>query len=60
MPNPIPKSVLDPTHKVKVSISISPSMLEKVDARAEELDLSRSTVIQFALRHYLDWVDSSE
>ena len=47
-------------HKLKVSVSISPQMLAKVDKRAEELELSRSTVIQFALRHYLDWVESSD
>lgn len=47
-------------HKVKVSISVSPSMLSRVDGRAEELDVSRSTIIQFALRHYFDWLASSE
>lgn len=41
-------------NKVKISISISPSMLAKIDERAEELELSRSTIIQFALRHYID------
>jgi metal-responsive CopG/Arc/MetJ family transcriptional regulator len=46
--------------KVKVSVSVSPSMLAKVDERAEELELSRSTIVQFALRHYFDWLVSSD
>lgn len=38
--------------KEKVSITISPSILAKVDERADELELSRSTVIQMILREH--------
>lgn len=44
---------VDREYKLKISISISPALLAKLDRRAEELELPRSTVIQIALREYL-------
>jgi metal-responsive CopG/Arc/MetJ family transcriptional regulator len=39
--------------KLKISVSISRAMLERIDARAEELELPRSVIIQMGMREYL-------
>ena len=46
------KIVQGDEHRPKVSITLPRLTLERVDARAAEQDLSRSTVIQIALRQY--------
>lgn len=40
------------THRLKVSISMNPTLLRLVDERAGELDVSRSLIVQLALREY--------
>jgi predicted transcriptional regulator len=44
--------------RMSVSVSISPEMVARLDEVADELDLSRSVIIQIALREYFARRDS--